>query len=473
MGAYDSSSHNKLEHALLRAHEEYERNNPVSQNSYEIACKYLPGGNTRTVLHTTPFPLTIQSGRGPILKTVDGHEYVDFLGEYTAGIYGHNNSVIRAAIDRALDNGWNYGGQNAMEAQLAQIVCQRFPAMEKVRFVNSGTEANMIALGTALVHTGKKKILVFTKGYHGSTISGRAASTKPSLNLPHDFVVAPYNDVKATRAIITGLPENSLAAILVEPMLGSGGCYAGTQEFLSLLRAEATRLNTLLIFDEIMTSRLSYHGYGHSLGIKPDMITVGKWVGGGMSFGAFGGREDIMKIFDPRLGQLEHAGTFNNNILSMSAGVAGCTLLNADRLDELNGLGDDMRFRSETILAKFDIRGEVPMAPILDEAYSTSTITQNGAPEGTAGPAVSSGPAASPPRMFVKGVSSLMSIQFSGARKDMLQGVFYHHMLQQGVYMAQRGFIALSIEITPEHVDLFLGALSDFCEKWQEHLHSD
>jgi glutamate-1-semialdehyde 2,1-aminomutase len=228
-----------------------------------------------------------------------------------------------------------------MEAQLAQIVCERFPAIEKVRFVNSGTEANMIAIGTALVCIRKKKILVFKKGYHGSTISGRSADGKPSLNLPHDFVTAPYNDVPAIRAVIEALPKDSLAAILVEPMLGSGGCFAGRIDFLQLLQAEATRHGALLIFDEVMTSRLSYHGYGDKIGIRPDLMTIGKWVGGGMSFGAFGGREGIMNIFDPRQGRLEQAGTFNNNnVMSMSAGIAGCTLLDGVRLNELNSRGE-------------------------------------------------------------------------------------------------------------------------------------
>jgi glutamate-1-semialdehyde 2,1-aminomutase len=244
-----------------------------------------------------------------------------------------------------------------MEAQLAQIVCERFPAIEKVRFVNSGTEANMIAIGTALIHTGKSKILVFKKGYHGSTISSHSADGKPSLNLPHDFVSAPYNDVPATRAILDALPKDSLAAILVEPMLGSGGCFAGKLEFLQLLRAEATRHKALLIFDEVMASRLSYHGYSDKIGIRPDLMTIGKWVGGGMSFGAFGGRDDIMNIFDPRLGKVEHAGTFNNNVMSMSAGIAGCTLLDEQRIDDLNSRGERMRRAIEAQLADWGVTG--------------------------------------------------------------------------------------------------------------------
>jgi len=370
-----------------------------------------------------------------------------------------------------------------MEAHLAQIVCERFPAIEKVRFVNSGTEANMIAIATALVHTGKSKILVFKKGYHGSTISGHSAEGKPSLNLPHDFVTAPYNDVAATRAIIDGLPKDSLAAILVEPMLGSGGCFAGRADFLQLLRGEATRRNALLIFDEVMTSRLSYHGYGDKIGIRPDLMTIGKWVGGGMSFGAFGGREDIMNIFDPRLGKLEHAGTFNNNVMSMSAGIAGCTLLDENRIDQLNSRGEHMRKAIEAQLAHFDIKGVIPDAPILDDAYATPNLTQSSSGHVSTGQGqngdgnveTSSANGSTvrpekPPNMFITGVGSMMAIHFAGPDKAMLQGLFYHHMLSRGIYMAQRGFIALSIEIADGHVELFVNALKDFCKTWQQYL---
>lgn len=387
------------------------------------------------------------------------------------------------AIEEALENGWNYGGQNANEARLAQIVCERFPAIEKVRFVNSGTEANTIALGTALVYTGKKKILMFTKGYHGSTISGRSADALPSLNLPHDFVTAPYNDVLATRSVLEALPKDSLAAILVEPMLGSGGCFAGKADFLQLLRAEATRHSALLIFDEVMTSRLSYRGYGDQIGIRPDLMTIGKWVGGGMSFGAFGGRKDIMNIFDPRLGKLEHAGTFNNNVVSMSAGIAGCTLLDEDHINELNSRGERMRKAIETRLAACGIKGAIPEAPLPDDSSTTSILTPSGNRHAIGPPVQNTekntnslfarGSASSglrTPKMFITGFGSLMTIHFGGPHRAMLQGLFYHHMLRRGIYLAQRGFIALNIEIKDHHINKFVEALSEFCETWAQYL---
>ncbi|KIY01943.1 uncharacterized protein Z520_02081 [Fonsecaea multimorphosa CBS 102226] len=448
MGSLSEPSEVALRAATIHAHGEYEHKNPQSLKYHEEACKYLPGGNTRTVLHTNPFPLTIDHGKECYLTTVDGHTYVDFLGEYTAGIYGHNHPVIRQAVESALHGGWNYGGHNKLEPELAKIICERFPAMELVRFVNSGTEANMMALATALAFTGKKKILLFHKGYHGSTISGIKLSDKTSINLPHDFVLATYNDVQGTESLVNSLPKDSLAAILLEPMLGSGGCYAATPEFLSTLRRLATEHGALLIFDEVMTSRLHYHGLGSQTGLTPDLMTLGKWVGGGMSFGAFGGRREIMKLYDPRDGTLLHPGTYNNNCFTMAAGVAGCNLLNPETINNLNALGDRMRTQVETVLSNRGILEgtTVPSSPVTD------AMPQR------------------PPKMFIKGKGSLMAIQFTGPEATTLQDLFYHHMLAQGIYIASRGFVALNIMLTEEHVAMFVRAVEGFCEVWDKEL---
>ena len=464
MGSLDESTHFKpslLDSALAYAQKSYTNANPQSKKSHDDACQYLPGGNTRTVLHTSPFPLTIRSGQSCFLTTADGHEYLDFLNEYTAGIYGHNNSIIRAAVEKALDGGWNYGAHSAAEKDLAKHICTRFPSIELVRFVNSGTEANMMALATALVLARKRsdsktKVLVFEKGYHGSTISGRVDSGKPSINLPHDFVVGQYNDIEGTKELVHSLPSDSLAAILVEPMLGSGGGFPATHDFLSLLRQLATNNKALLIFDEVMTSRLSYSGFHATYGITPELVTLGKYLGGGFSFGAFGGAREIMKLYDPREGQLEHPGTFNNNVFSMHAGIAGAKLLSPERLNELNEIGDKMRVRIEEVLQRQGLYDNctIPVAPLTDLAYH----------------AVDAPHPQRPPKMFIKGVGSLMCIHFAGPEKELLQGLFWHHMLEQGIYMAQRGFISLSIEIGETEVNKFLVGVDSFVRQWDSVL---
>ena len=263
-------------------------------------------------------------------------------------------------------------------------------------------------------------------------------------------MVGTYNDVHGTESLVRSLPKDSLAAILVEPMLGSGGCFAGSSNFLNALRRLATESNALLIFDEVMTCRLHYNGLGSQTGVTPDLMTVGKWVGGGMSFGAFGGRLDVMSLYDPRSGKLEHPGTFNNNVFTMNAGLAGCNLLTQEKIDALNVLGNSMERKIQAVLSHF-VSGLAPLAPVKDDMHSPSHRER-------------------PPKMFVKGVGSIMAIHFAGPERDVLKGLFYHHMLEHGIYMAQRGFVALNIMLTEEHVEIFVRAVQDFCVKWEDVL---
>ena len=311
-----------IDAALTEAKEAYVTRNPKSFARYVEATAVMPGGNTRTVLHYAPFPIAIARAEGCRLWDLDGAEYVDFLGEYTAGMYGHSHPMIRAAVDSALDEGINFGASNMTEARFARAVCERF-GLERVRFTNSGTEANLLAISVGRIFTRRKKVMVFDGGYHGA-VFGFAGGGSP-INAPFDYVLAPYNDLAATRALIERHAAD-LALVILEPMIGSGGCIAAEPEFLAMLREETTRVGALLILDEVMTSRLAPGGLQSVRGVKPDLTTLGKYIGGGMSFGAFGGRADIMDLFDPRRPDaLPHAGTFNNNVLTMSAGLAGLT----------------------------------------------------------------------------------------------------------------------------------------------------
>jgi glutamate-1-semialdehyde 2,1-aminomutase len=316
-----------LQSALDEVRQAYTARNPKSLTRHHEACEAMPGGNTRTTLHNSPFPLTVVRGEGCRLWDADGHEYIDVLGEYTAGIYGHSHPVIRAAIDRALNHGWNYGGRNANEAKLAKLVADRMPSIDLVRFTNSGTEGNVMALAGARVYAQRKgrakatKVMVFHGGYHGGVLY--FVSGGSPVNVPYEYIVAPYNDVEGTRALLAKHGEE-LFAVLLEPMQGSHGCLPGDLEFLRMVREETKTRGITMIFDEVMTSRLSPGGLQEKTGVIPDMTTLGKYIGGGMSFGAFGGRRDIMELFDPtKPDHLPHAGTFNNNALTMAAGAAG------------------------------------------------------------------------------------------------------------------------------------------------------
>ena len=331
-----------VESALAEAEARYVAANSKSRAQYERALKAMPGGNTRSVLFYSPFPVTIARGEGCRVWDVDGHEYVDFLGEYTAGLYGHSHPVIMAALRRALDGGIVLGGHNAAEAMLAQAVVDRFPSIERVRFTNSGTEANLMALSTARAFTGRPKLMAMEGGYHG----GVFYFVKPELpiNAPFPFVFGRTNDLDYTRDMIRR-HGRELAAVIVEPMMGGTGCLPASREFMTMLREETRACGAVLIFDEVMTSRLGPSGLQGRLGVLPDMTTLGKYIGGGMTFGAFGGRAEILDLYDPRRPDaLPHAGTFNNNTLTMNAGYAGLSqVYTAEAAEALNASGEALR----------------------------------------------------------------------------------------------------------------------------------
>src|ERR1700737_895508 len=331
-----------LKAALAEAEEHYRARSPKSLAQHRAACAALPGGNTRSAIHVDPFPLTMARGEGARLWGLDRHEYVDFLSEFTAGIYGHSPPVIRQAITAALEGGLNFGAHNATEAQFAAAIGARFPSIDLVRFTNSGTEANLMAVSAARAITGRPKILVFNGGDHGGVLYFRGRGR--ALNAPFEYLLGKSNDLAAVVELVEP-PRNELAAILIEPMQGTTGCIPADRSFLAGLRAMADETGALLIFDEVMTSRLAPGGLQEAHGVLPDLTTLGKYVGGGMSFGAFGGRADLMERFDPRRADaFQHAGTFTNNVLTMNAGLVGMTeIYTRDRAVTLNASGDCLR----------------------------------------------------------------------------------------------------------------------------------
>lgn len=477
--------------ALKDAHARYTLRNPASQEAYKDGCTYLAGGNTRSVLHASPFPLTFISGHGSTLTSLDGDTYTDFLGEYSAGIFGHSNGRIAETVAATMTHGWNFGGLTTHEKRLAHGVSQRF-GLDRVRFTNSGTEANTMALAAALAFVQarsgtatKKKVLVFSNAYHGGTLAfpmkliketrrrrleemGRrgagdeegAATPLPTTNLPHDFVFAPYNNVDETISIVDGLlssgTTSSLAAILVEPVQGSGGCRPASIEFLKYLREVADIHSALLIADEVMTSRLAFGGICmERTGIRPDLMTLGKWIGGGMSFGAFGGRRDVMEQFNPVSGTLSHAGTFNNNVLSMAAGNVGLEICTQERLRDLSSLGVSLKQGIWRVLSEYgllrDDDGDAAEIDTFDE---------------TASDVVSQGR----PRMFVTGYGSLVNVRFQGRDADVWQSLFFHHMLEENIYLSARGYMALTLELTQKDVTNFVDVVEKFVSRYSTEL---
>ncbi|OEZ32485.1 aspartate aminotransferase family protein [Variovorax boronicumulans] len=422
-----------IDQALAQAHQRFADGNPESLRRFEAQTRYMPGANSRSVLFYAPFPLTIAKGEGAVLWDADGHRYTDFIAEYTAGVYGHSAPEIREAVIEAMQGGINLTGHNLLEGRLAQTICERFPQVEQLRFTNSGTEANLMALTAALRFTGRRKIVVFSGGYHGGVL-GFGDQPSPTT-VPFDFLVLPYNDADTARAQIDAHGAD-IAAILVEPMQGASGCIPGGRDFLQALRDGATRVGALLIFDEVMTSRLGPHGLANGLDIRSDLTTLGKYIGGGMSFGAFGGRSDVMAQFDPRTGALAHSGTFNNNVMTMAAGYAGLTqLFTPEAAGALAERGEAMRSRLNVLCER----------------------------EGVA--------------MQFTGVGSLMNAHFLrgevrrvadlAAVDGRLRQLLFFHLLDQGIYTSPRGFIVLSLPLSAQDIDRYVAAVGSFIEAYR------
>lgn len=460
-----------VEHALGGAHEDYSARNPRSLKAHQDAHAHLPGGNTRTVLHVEPFPLTWASATSGTLTSLDGDTYIDLLGEFSAGIFGHSEPRIAEAVQVALSKGWNYGGNSQTEKQFAQKVCQRFgpSGIELVRFTNSGTEANTTTLGAALAITKRRKILVFSGGYHGSTLVFPMAlmqgSTAPCMNLPHDFVFAPYNNISETTAVLGELPQDTLAAILVEPVQGSGGCRAATKAFLHFLRDVADKTGAILIFDEVMCSRLGYSGYSATQGVRGDFVTLGKYVGGGMTFGAFGGRRDLMELFDPSKNQLFHPGTYNNNVVSMHAGLVGLDIYNADEVDRLNKLGEDLKTKVQRVfidegLYPDTVKNASSNLIEIDSFQRDVTVQLGEDPKTQLGL----------PPMFITARGSMLNVRFSGPHAAKWQALYHHHMLAKNIHIAVRGYTPLTLCAKKAHIDDYTDAIQEFVRMHKHQL---
>ena len=406
----------------------YRQRNPASERILLEASDVMPAGNTRSVLFYAPFPLAMERGEDCYLWDADGNRYLDALGEFTAGLYGHSNALIRQAIIETLQRGLSLSSHTAREGALAHEIQRRFSSLDLLRFTNSGTEANLMALAVATAHTKRRKVMVFHGAYHGGVLAFAGGGSP--VNVPHDFVVAPYNDLDGVRALVH-THGTELAAILVEPMLGSGGCIPGDPAFLQGLRALASECGALLILDEVMTSRLSSGGRQALLGIKPDLTTLGKYFGGGLSFGAFGGRADVMARFDPRRSDaLAHAGTFNNNALTMAAGLAGLTqVLTPAALDALNQRGEQLRKRLNGVFARHGVDMQFTGVGSLMQLHATARTVRS--PADLAG------------------------------SDDNAKALVFFDLLERGIFMARRGFVGYSLPFGDAQADRFVAAVDE------------
>ncbi len=369
----------------------------------------------------------------------------------TAGLYGHSHPLISETISSTLAGvGMNMGATSVAEAQFAEAISDRFSNIDQVRFCNSGTEANLYALSVARQVTGRRKVIVFEGAYHGGVLSF-AHGVAPNSVDREDWIVGQYND---REGVVDLIAENKhvAAAVLVEPMQGAGGCIPGTAEFLHAIQETAKENGIVLILDEVMTSRLSPGGLQSAIlhptrgiPLAPDLTTLGKWIGGGLSIGAFGGRRDLMSVYDPRTSSIQHSGTFNNNTLTMNVGYKAMTSIYTDEAcTALNALGDYFRASLQKV--------------------ATGT------------------------KLAVTGVGSVMTVHFlrTGGRNRVsrihgieidpqsaeaaLRDLFWLYLVERGFWIARRGMISLILGTSKEEVDHLVEAIKQFLEEFQDVL---
>jgi glutamate-1-semialdehyde 2,1-aminomutase len=307
-----------------------------SKKLFHEAKKYIPGGvnsPVRAFKSVGGDPLFITHGDGAKFYDVDGNEFIDYIGSWGPHLFGHNPSFIKEALLKAIDNGTSFGAPTSLEIEMAKLITELVPSVEMIRMVNSGTEATMSAIRAARGYTGKEKFIKFEGCYHGHAdyFLIKAGSGALTLGVPTspgvtkgnaaDTLVADYNDINSVKEIIRQ-NKNEIAAIIIEPIAGNMGVVKAEATFIKELRIICDEEKIVLIFDEVMTGfRVARGGAQQVLGIKPDLSTFGKIIGGGLPVGAFGGKEEIMEMIAPS-GPVYQAGTLSGNPLAMSAGLA-------------------------------------------------------------------------------------------------------------------------------------------------------
>ena len=398
-----------------------------NKEKFTEACRFLVGGvnsPVRSFAAVGGNPIFIDHAEGAYLHDVEGKRYIDYVCSWGAIITGHANPQVTQAICKQAADGASYGAPCELETQLAQLICERMPAIEKLRMVNSGTEATMTALRLARGQTGRDVIIKFEGCYHGHSdaLLVKAGSGVESLGLPdspgvpadtarHTCTV-PYNDIAAVTDLVDN-NQGNVAAIIIEPIAGNMGMVLPQDGFLQKLRNLCDAHGIVLIFDEVMTGfRVAPGGAQQIYGIKPDLVTLGKVIGGGLPVGAVGGRSDIMDKLAPS-GPVYQAGTLAGNPLAMAAGIATLQQLNDDSFATLGAKTKKLCDGLKSVTADAGI-----------QLQTTST-------------------------------GGMFGLFFNGQRVDNLQHAkkcandrfraFFHAMCQQGVYLApspyEAGFI--------------------------------
>ncbi len=341
----------------------------LSKEAFTEAKELMPGGvnsPVRAFKSVDMDPIFMESGKGAILKDIDGNEYIDYVLSWGPLILGHTEPNVVKAIQEVAATGTSFGASTLIENKLAKLVMERVPSIEMVRMVSSGTEATMSALRLARGYTGRNKILKFEGCYHGhgDSLLIKAGSGVATLGLPDspgvpesiakNTIAVPYNDIESVRYVFENFGDD-LAAVIVEPVAGNMGVVPPIEGFLEALRELTEKNGTVLIFDEVMTGfRVGYNCAQGFFGITPDLTCLGKVIGGGLPVGAFGGKREIMKMIAPA-GSVYQAGTLSGNPLAMTAGYETLSRLNEDTYKYFIKLGDMLEKGFREAASKYNI----------------------------------------------------------------------------------------------------------------------
>ena len=421
---------------------------PDSQSArlWQRAQDVLPGGNTRTTVFMAPRPLYAAEGEGCWIVDVDGDRRLDLLNNYTALIHGHAHPAVTEAATRRLARGASFALPTPEEIDLATLLAERVPSVEQVRFTNSGSEAVMVAIKAARAFTGRHRIAKFEGAYHGSydwaevslgSSPGEWGPLEAPVSLPYskgtppsvleEVVVLPFNHARLAAARIER-EAHGLAAVILDPVPNRVGLMPARAEFLNAMREVTAAHGILLIFDEVISFRVGYRGAQGAFGVRPDLTTFGKIIGGGFPVGAVGGGADVMAVFDPRGGRpaVPHGGTFNANPVTMAAGLAAMRLMDEAAYARLDEMGETLRGGFRACLERAGVPGAISGVGSLFRIHPTE-------------------------RAFVD-YRSAVADDAEKKRLDQL----HRALLDHGVLLSPTGLGCLSTAVTEAEVEYFL-----------------
>ena len=429
----------------------YREWSPTSAALAAEARRWLPGGDTRSSAWYAPYPLAIARAEGCRIEDVDGHVLTDFMNNFTSLIHGHAHAPTVRAVREQIGIGSAYAAPCSSQIELARLLCERVPSLEELRFCSSGSEATQMAIRAACAVTGRRKIVKMEGGYHGShdfgeisvvPIPGKSGPiespettlTDRSLSpaVAGDVITTPWGRPDVTRRQLEA-HDGEVAALILEPMLGGLGMIPPPAGYLAELESVCRESEVLLIFDEVITLRLSTGGLQLAEGVTPDLTAMGKIIGGGLPAGAFGGRREIMEQFNPERGDaLMHASTFSGNAVSMAAGLAAMQALGPGELERIDALGARLRAGFDAAFARAGIRGHTTGRGSLSQIHFGDDRVRD-----------------------ARG-SVLAQIQ-----SQPLPAQLQLAMLRRGVFPSGRQMYCTSTAMTQRDVDLAIDALED------------